>query len=339
VYQQEQPLQFHIDGFYRREWTRDFFGDAPDDSGWRLQARPRLEFGTETFQLGVGGDFNYSGYDNTEPLDGETEILLQRDNFASRDARLDLAFAKIDPVDFLRIEGGRFFLPIVMTEMIWDEDIRPQGAALHLMIPAGQTTTFRGTGLWSKGAHVFDDDRVTTTMLAGAFEGESYDFGATWLRFDDIDELDPSLIRQNSRDALGRLLYDRYQVFDFVLRLRHSGNMPAELVGNYAWNSEADDDNKGYWARLRLGSLVEARGMLEYTYADVDRDATLAAYATDDFIWSTGWKGHRAVFSVKSTPNSSIRLLAQWQRFKAAPNPEAREHWVKRYRIDFRLDY
>ena len=42
-----------------------------------------------------------------------------------------------------------------------------------------------------------------------------------------------------------------------------------------------------------MGATGVSRGQLDYTYAKVDKDATLAAYNTDDFFWGTGWEGHR----------------------------------------------
>jgi hypothetical protein len=55
-----------------------------------------------------------------------------RDNYKSRDARFDLAFGRLEPASWIRIEGGRFEMPVRLTEMIWDRDLRPQGGALTL---------------------------------------------------------------------------------------------------------------------------------------------------------------------------------------------------------------
>jgi hypothetical protein len=339
VYQSEPPVTFGADGFYRNEWTRDLFA-GDDQSRWRIQLRPLLELNAGPFELGVGGDFNWADTDNTEPPAGQARIGLQRDNFSSRDARVDRAFARLSPLSWLKLEGGRFAMPLGLTEMIWDRDLRAQGGAVTLRtferLGLGEIAV---TALGSRGSHVFDDAGVNTVMFAGFIDTGGLQLTGSFIRFTDLGGMEPSLRRQNSRDATGNYRYDRYEVVDIVARLSRAGALPSELVVDYAWNRAADDLNKGLWLRARLGSRQLARAALEYTYADVDRDATLAAYASDDFIWSTGWVGHRGDLEMKVTDNSFLKLTAQWQRFTASANPEEREHWVKRYRVDVQVEY
>jgi len=339
VYQRESPVGLKVDGFYRREWTNNLFS-GDDQKRWRFQLRPRLEIHAGALELGVGGDFNHSDSDNTKPPEGETTLRLQRDNFASRNARLDLAFGRLEPFSWLRLSGGRLAMPLLLTEMIWDRDVRVQGGEIALRArDRGGFGELGVAGLASRGGHVFDDTGVNTVMVAGFLQRGRLDLQASFIRFTDLEGMDPSLIRQNSRSPTGGYLYDRYDVIDLVARLHRDEGASTELVVDYAWNRAAETDNRGVWLRLRLGSITLARGLLEYTYADVDRDATLAAYATDDFIWSTGWQGHRGELAVRATDNSSVHLTAQWQRFKASPIPEERDHWVQRYRIDLRIAY
>ena len=68
-----------------------------------------------------------------------------------------------------------------------------------------------------------------------------------------------------------------------------------------------------------LGSTATARGSLEYTYASMDKDATLAAYTTDDFIWGTGWSGHRLDLGVRISDRASSHVVGQLQKFKDSP--------------------
>jgi hypothetical protein len=126
---------------------------------------------------------------------------------------------------------------------------------------------------------------------------------------------------------------------DGVLRLQRQGQVHMELIADYCRNIAVDEDNQGLWLAAVLGSLGSSRARLEYTYASVDKDATLAAYATDDFFWATGWEGHRGDLGFKVGEHSSLHGVAQWQRFKDAPRPEERDHWMTRYRIELRVRY
>jgi hypothetical protein len=112
-----------------------------------------------------------------------------------------------------------------------------------------------------------------------------------------------------------------------------------QLVGDYCWNTAVDQDNKGLWLAVVLGTLPTSRTRLEYTYAKIDKDATVAAFNTDDFFWGTGWEGHRADLATGGARKSSFHAIAQWQRFKDSPNPDQRELWVKRFRLEWRTSF
>jgi hypothetical protein len=331
-------IKLRADGLFRQEWTQDIF-QADDQDRWRIQVRPRLEVGLKWLQFGVGGDFNYSDDENDLPPPGVATLPLIRDNYRSRDARLDLAFASIEPASWLRAEGGRFFMPVALTEMIWDRDLRPQGAALRL-----GTDRFGIRGVVARGSHVYDDDDtemlIVSAGLNSPVEAETkYELLGSYIAFRDEALLEPPIRRQNTRLVAGGPLALDYKVLDFVLRLRHEGALPWQLVGDYCWNTAVDTDNRGLWLALVLGSTRVSRSRFEYTYAKVDKDATLAAYSTDDFFWGTGWEGHRGDVGVRISPNSALHGVAQIQRFKDSPREAERDHWMKRYRAELRVTY
>ena len=91
-------------------------GGTTKDARWRIQARPRLEVVFGPVELGVGAELNYSQDRNDSPPAGQDTLTLVRDNFRSRDARLDLAYGrlKLGPI---QAEGGRFVMPIPLSEM------------------------------------------------------------------------------------------------------------------------------------------------------------------------------------------------------------------------------
>ena len=342
VYQgQKSSFGFHLDGLARQEWTEDIFVSPTEtraENRRLFRVRPRLEFGGDKFKLGVGGEFNYGSDENADP-----KPSLLRDNYDSREARVDLAFARVEPTRWLRLEGGRFVMPVAVTEMTWDKDLRPQGGALTLQHEDDAGVARYGlTGLWAKGSHVFDD--TDTELLLGSgqltFPGQgdsSLQLLGSFFYWRDIRSIEPMIRRQNTR-VLGELTQD-YHVVDFVARVRTASQMPVQLVANYCWNTAVKSDNKGLWLAGVLGSLATSRVRAEYTFAKVDKDATLAAFGTDDFFWSTGWTGHRGELATKTNDKTSVAVIGQLQKFKDSPRPEEREHWVRRYRIEFRASY
>jgi len=348
VYQPDKRYSLRIvaDALAREEWTSDVFVSPTETTSqdrWRLQLRPRLEIGLGPLVLAVGGDFNYSQDTNTAPPAGMTVQPLIRDNYDSRDARVDLAFASLKPTSWLQLQGGRFVMPIAFTEMTWDKDLRPQGGALGLALrDRGAVKRLGITGLWSRAGHVFDDGDATLFTAAADLDlalGEStgLELLVAWMDWSDVRTMEPRIRRQNTR--LGGQLVFTYEVLDLVGRLRFNGTIPVQLVADFCLNTAVDADRQGLWLAGVVGSVRTSLLRAEYVFADVDKDATLAAYGTDDFFWVTGWKGHKLDLGARLSDQASLHVVGQLQQFKDAPRVEEREHWNKRIRAELRLSF
>jgi len=351
--EQQYSLKFKVDALSREEWTGSVF-DAPgrfhNEDRWRLRALPRLEIGIDKVTLGVGLDLNYSGDKNYLPANQP----IIRDNYRSRDARVDLAFARWQVSNGVRLEGGRFEMPVALTEMLWDRDLRPQGGALTLEAhDEGARPRLGLTVLAARGSHVFDDGGVGMLLASGAgFFGAGehgrVELRGSFLKFTGVEKLELRIRRQNSRR--NGLVFQDYDVLDAIARYRRDGDVPLQVVADLSWNlgagktvraaGEAPRKNRrGLWLAAVLGSTRTARLRGEYTFAQVDKDATVAAYATDDFFWSTGWLGHRGDLGLKVIDHVAFHLVGQLQRFKDSARVEERHHRVKRYRYEIRVSY
>ena len=120
------PISFSGDVRLRAE---PFFGGPSDESLDRARARVRARFNAiatlgDQFRAGftlASGDIN----DPTRP----TRLLLA--STPARRLRLDLAFAEFKPKAFkpLTLVGGKFRYPWYNTELTWDKDLNPEGAA------------------------------------------------------------------------------------------------------------------------------------------------------------------------------------------------------------------
>ena len=327
---------FHVDLLGREEWTRDVpldDGTTINESRWSIQGRPSYEYTAGAFDFGVGAAVNYSQDRNDESPLG-APILIIRDNYRSRDLRLDLAYGRLrlGPVT---VQGGRFLMPLPLTEMIWDRDLRPQGGSLSLGF--GSHTRFALVGIYATGSHVFEDKSVTwgggaqITLSTGVSSG--LQLAGSYLVFDKLDKLDPALGRQNSILA-GHYLYD-YHVADATLRFSSGGSLT--FVADYCWNTALNADNRGLWLAATFGSLANTAAQVDYTYARIDKDATVAAFNTDDFYWATGWEGHRFEIGRATAKNSSAHAIAQWQR--TLSNDSTTHPWILRWRLEWRSSF
>jgi Putative porin len=329
-------FEFHADGFVRKEWT-EAFGPVAEQDRWAFRLRPSLEFGSDHVHVGVGGDLRYGSDRNDEP-----EPATIRDNYSSRDARLDLAFLSLQPVSWLDVRGGRFAMPIPFTEMIWDRNLRPQGASVALTAhDDGGLPRFTLVGLWAKGSHVFADKHSELLAAAGTATFRpglnTFELTAAYAAFSGLDSLDPALRRQNS--IVAGAFAQRYRILDGIARFLHEGRLRTELVADYCYNTGADASNRGLWLVAVLGSTESARARVEYLYARVDKDAVQGAYAADPYLWTTGWEGHKADAGLRLGERGSLHGILMYQRFKDGPTPAARDNWVRRIRVELRLRY
>jgi hypothetical protein len=343
AYQAEKQYSFdaHLDAVLRQEFNDT--GLQLDRDRQRVRLLPRFEAGINRVLVALGGDFAWGSDDNTAPLNGVPRTLV-RDNFRSSEARLDLAFVSVRAASWLKVQGGRFAMPVALTELVWDRDLRPQGLAATLEArPGGAVERLALTALGARGSHVFEDGHVGTLLgSASAVFGfgarHRLELLASYLRFDRLSTLDRRVRRQNTRRADGALAND-YEVADVVARLRRDGRVPVQLVGDYCRNTAAGSGNEGVWAAAVLGSTRDNRVRAEYTYGFVDPDATVAAYNGDDFIWGTGWEGHRGDLGLRLRDHYALHGVGQAQRFKDSPRAADRRHWVRRYRIELRVAY
>jgi len=350
--QKQAPIQGDI--LIRQEWTEDFFTtpDPVPSSRTRFQIRPRFEIETNSIRMIVGADVNYSTDNNLEPDGIVPPLKLIRDNYDSRNIRLDLASLGINPSPAMKLDVGRMVMPFQLTNMIWDSDLRIQGGSLQWTLVQGKNAepTARLSGIYSRGSHVFADSKDPSgsslgdgvSIAGGSLDlgfgsAKRFDFSGTYMQFDNLAYLETMIRRQNTR--VNGLLTRAYGVMDVVLRYSTNAPFPIQVIVDGAHNHNAPDQSYGFWTTAVLGSFKDTRFRGEYTFAKVDKDVTVAAYAGDDFFWGTGWLGHRGDIAFAQSPKATFHVIGTMQRFKDSPNPLEQEHWVKRLRLEVRKTF
>ena len=126
------PLSFSGDVRLRAE---PFFGGPPDNSLDRIRGRIRARFNAtadlgEQFRSGISlatGDIN-------DPVSTNQTIT---GFYTRKTIALDQAFVEFTPKQFkpLTLTAGKFRYPWYNTELTWDKDLNPEGAAQTLAFP------------------------------------------------------------------------------------------------------------------------------------------------------------------------------------------------------------
>lgn len=242
-----------------------------------------LEFGM-ALEAAIGSDDNR---DNRRNNDNERSDAVNLDEF----------YLRWNAGDDTSLSFGRTAMPLSLTPMLWDSDLRPIGASVTHNIATGDFDRLALTAGYFAGTHLYDDESRIAAVQAGWFLREGTDFGGdvqiAWLDFADLDHLTLNGMARTNRRA-GLALLSDYRIVDLQAGLHATlGGWPLALRADVARNTGADDQNEAGRFTLVLGDKLQPMGW-EYGYAAqrIQRDAAMAAFNEDDWWFHSFAKGH-----------------------------------------------
>ncbi|MCI0618902.1 putative porin [bacterium] len=302
-------VQFHSNLLLR--YDRQEFPEIPPRATverYRIQWRPSLLFLlSPEVELGIGAEANWideSDEDVQPPRFPEFHTpLFDRDNFKRDAVVLNLAFVKYSPSPNLQILGGKFENPFAVTELVWDNDLHPNGAVISTSFETAQGG-FRFTGrVGDFYASHYLHDRTNVIAVQGVAQATAgpgrFTFSAAYYDHN-VDDLDVPLLRTNTRN--GNELANDYNLMDLIARARWSFTVPITAQIDYVKNFAADNfialapgnGDDAYMAEFLIGQLQQPFGFRAgYSYHWVESDAVLAAYDIDEWWFPTRGEGYR----------------------------------------------
>jgi hypothetical protein len=222
--------------------------------------------------------------------------------FVKKDLWLDRAYINWHPenVPGLKIIGGRMAQPwvkVAESEMIWDNDINPEGVAAQYNRKFGDTNLFGSGGVFTvkdnvtgSGPEFNNDLRMYYAQLgANLFPGEDYKLtlgGSVFHYFKDEFGVPgaPGSVGNPGLEANGNSstqfqLYDGFGQLD-VLGLPLPLSLYTEYVHNANANGPQSDKDSGYLFGLitRIWDIG-----VNYSYRDIQRNAVVGAFTDSDF--------------------------------------------------------
>lgn len=234
---------------------------------------------------------------------------------------LDTAFARWTPIKTERWNVsatiGKMDNPFLLSNMLYDYDVNPEGASLQVAYNINAQHSLRGIG----ALFVLDElnqskppGTLTETNPPAAFRTghDPYFYGGQVLleskwspeldtsigaaMFNIVNkdslsaQLQPFYNSGNSRDANGFLKYNfdpiigsaSATVRPFTLGI-YPGPFPIKVGGEYLYNPGAPSNNKAYRAGITLGKAGKKRTWeLSYRYQRLEADAWFDAMVDDD---------------------------------------------------------
>jgi hypothetical protein len=131
------PFNFSGDMRVRDE---PFIGGPTNQSQVRNRERFRLRFNVNAkFNDDISGGFSLASGDLNDPIStNQTDIQF----YTRKPIAIDRAFVNYTPHQFkpLLLTGGKFAYPFYRTELVWDNDLNPEGVAQTLQWNFGDST-------------------------------------------------------------------------------------------------------------------------------------------------------------------------------------------------------
>ncbi|HSE41860.1 MAG TPA: putative porin, partial [Acidobacteriota bacterium] len=229
----QNRIQFHSNLLLRYD-TQDFpdvlYRESVDR--YRIQWRPSLLFlFNPELEFGLQAEANWideSDEDVQPPRFPEFHTpLFDRDNFKRDEIYLSRAFLKYSPSPNFQIVGGKFENPFFVTELVWDNDLQPNGAAVTASFES-EDGSFRFTGRVADFyASHYLHDRTNLVGVQGLIQATSgvarFTFSTAYYDHE-VDDLAVPLLRTNTRN--GNELANDYNLLDFIGRARFNFAIP-----------------------------------------------------------------------------------------------------------------
>lgn len=278
----------------RHELVQDESSDA-DRNRWRIRARLAID-------ASIGDDWSFQGRLATGSDDPVSTNQTLTDGFSTKGFNLDRAYFAFHPgaVKGLEIVGGKMsnpFITMESTELIWDGDLSPEGAAVMYERKAHDMVTVMASGAffyitertadddtWMAGAQaaVKVEPAGNVYFVAG---GGYYDYQEVKDRAGIYDEGDffgnTTAMDADSNDVYA---FDFNLIEGFGLVGFNMEKVSFKVYGNYVVNTEADNLDQGYL----FGATVQyGKGKNHFkvygTYREVEDNAVIGVFTDSDF--------------------------------------------------------
>ena len=249
----------------------------------------------------------------------------EEDAFSKKSIWIDQAYFDWHPKDIRGFDfiGGKMpkpFYRVGDNQLIWDDDLNPEGLAAKYKLSISDTLEayINGGGFWV--GHPDTATAADTSLwgiqgyLKNSFEDKSYLLGGmSYYKYGNIkDQNDVTKLWKGSSSFFGNtsVAGDYKYGYDIVEGFAEYGckiaDYPVAVFGSYAHNTDAPSDKSNGWLIGTVFNKAKDPGswQIGYDYRDIDSDAVVGQFNDSDFIGGgTDGKGHRFSFAYQLAKN------------------------------------
>lgn len=286
------------------------------------RAMAQVRFGgvytpNELLEIGATAKINLSTQSNNK-------VRFNLDNEKADDLSLDELYLKFNISATTQLTLGQQILPLELSPMVWDDDLRPQGVSIRHSVEFGQFNSAELVAGSFLGNHLFGDDTKINAVQGALRFGEGKNTGidviTSYIDFSDIDDLGPnSLGRTNFLNASGRHLND-FNLLDLQVKLHFNQHtFPITAKMNIVDNLAVGEKSTGARIDFVVGDSFQQKGLeIGIATQRVQDEAILAAFNDDDWWFASSMRGTSAWVGYGFNDTLRIRLAGFNERLDRA---------------------
>lgn len=290
---------------------QDHVSDLPNGRDDLNRTRGRLRFGA-TWMFAPSWEFVGSAR-IAQGSDHNDDNRRNNDNERSDSFGVDQVLLRWRASENASLQFGKAPLPLDLSAMLWDPDLRPAGVAFERSVALGEFDRLHMVAGFFAGDHLYgDDSRIGAAQIGWNWrEGAPLRGSAqlAWLDFSSIDELARQGLGRTNALVGGNYRND-YRLLDLQLGGHmEAGNWPIDLSIDLVRNFGADVERDGGRVSLSVGDHRQPGG-LQFGLAlhRIQRDAVLAAFGSDDWWFHSNMRGQLAWIAYGIDRTWNLRL-------------------------------
>ncbi len=228
--------------------------------------------------------------------------------------------------DSWNVVGGKFANPFERTDLVWDGDVNPTGAAASVVLPEWNDLALRATGIYSiidEQALGKDSDMWGGQITVRLTTGGDWELNAAAAYFDysigSFANAGPGDFRDNLLVTDGSAYLSDFDLTHAIIEFRYTGlgdRWPLTFTGDWVRNlGAAAGEDLGYSADLVFGRRANVRDWrIRYGYAMAETDAVLAAFSHDNTAYGTNYRQHTLHIEYVLQPDMWLNLTSYYYR-------------------------
>jgi hypothetical protein len=283
-------LSWFSDLLLRGDYARDLPLGLPDEQRALARLRAGLRWlPDDAWEIGAA-------LEASRGSDSAQVVRLAHDNQRTNDFGVDLLYARWRVGEDSHLALGKRPLPLQLSSMVWDPELRPVGISFEHGIPLGDFDRLVFAGGAFLGDHLYGDESQVLALQAGWRLREGGETSGSvllsLLDFDRLDEIARSgLGRSNRRQGAGFASDFRLLDLQLGFDMRLAGK-PLRSRLDLVRNLGADDQRDGARGSVAWGDARQPGALeLGLSYQRVQRDAVMTAFNSEDWWFHSAMRG------------------------------------------------